>query len=484
MKHLWLISFALSGAGCAQIFGLETTSGPNIDAAGPGAHVTITHESIGATVVDAPAVGATVSFLVPDGSGGYTSVPATTSTAGQWDGDIPLAGGNPLVDFKVDGARYVWAFPTRDLHVVSPALEHPDPTPAPMPATLTLNVGVAATGGGESFTLYTVGAWSAQALAAPAMVTTLSQAVDYAMSTPIGGPLYKLTPADAVLVYRRRPAGLGQVGNPLDGVFQTSLAQTGDDTLSGTLNDTAVDKSLDATLTPSVLATRYTAVRPAVSGLAMGVAVVAAPGFARGNVNGPTLDDLGIAMTDTAVHLPYGNPFASLGWKELAYFNSYETRTVMIGMTPMTRYAGEQSFVEPGGNLVFDWPAGLPETISLASTPLTTDNMTVMVDPAAYLPVTLVNDKPANTFVSVDLYEVKTDAMGAVTTPFVIGLASTDPNALVLPPGVLVAGHSYFFRAVTHQGGYPNIATGDLATSAPPFHVGYNDSGVFTVEMP
>jgi hypothetical protein len=478
MKHLCLLSLA----GCAQIFGLDTTSSPNIDAPGPGAHVTITHESIGATVIDAPATGTTVSFLVSNGSGGYTAVPATTSTAGQWEGDIPT--GNPIVDFKVDGARYIYAFPTRDLHVVSAALEHPNPVPAPMPATLTLNVGVAANAGAESFTLYTVGAWSSQALADPAMVTTLTQAVDYTMSTPIGGPLDKLTPSDAVLVYRRRSGGIGAVGSPLDGVFQTSLAQTGDDTLTGTLDDTAVDKTLDATLMPSVLATRFTAVRPAVGGLAMGVAVIASPGFARGNVNGPTLNDLGLAMSDTAIQLPYGNPFASLGWKELAYFNSYESRTVMIGATPMTRYAGEQSFVAPGPSLVFDWPAGLPETISLASTPLTTDNMMVPVDPAAYLPVTLVNDKPANAFVSVDLYEVVTDAMGAVTTPFVIELASPDPNALVLPPGVLVAGHTYFFRAITHQGGFPNIATGDLATSAPPFHIGYNDSGVFTVEMP
>jgi hypothetical protein len=156
----------------------------------------------------------------------------------------------------------------------------------------------------------------------------------------------------------------------------------------------------------------------------------------------------------------------------------------MIGMTPMTRYAGEQSFVIPGANVVFDWPAGLPETISLAGTPLTTDNMMVMVDPTQYLPVTIVSDKTSNTAISIDLYEVTTDAMGVVATPFVIDLASTDPTALVLPPGVLVAGHTYFFRAITHQGGFPNIATGDLATAAPPFNVGYNDSGVFTVEMP
>jgi hypothetical protein len=479
MKYATLL---LTLAGCAQILGLDTTTGPNIDAPGPGAHVTITHESIGATVVDAPASNATVSFLISDGAGSYRSVPATATTAGQWEGDIPT--GNPLVDIKVDGARYLWSFPTRDLHMVSAALEHPNPMPAPVPATLTLNIGVATTAGAESFTLYTVGAWSAQGLDDPPMVATLTQAVDYTMSTPIGAPLAKLTPADAVLVYRRRPGGIGVAGNPLDGVFQTSLAQTGDDTLTGTLNDTAVDKQLDATLMPSVLATRYTAVRPAVAGLAMGVAVVAAPGFSRGNVNGPTLNDLGIAMTDTAIHLPYGNPFASLGWNELVYFNSYEARTVMVGMTAMTRYAGEQSFVAPGPNLVFDWPAGLPETISLAGTPLTTDNMMVMVDPTKYLPVTIVSDKQTNTAITIDLYEVTTDTMGVIATPFVIDLASTDPTALVLPPGVLVAGHTYFFRAITHQGGFPNIATGDLATAAPPFNVGYNDSGVFTVEMP
>lgn len=471
-------------SGCSQILGLDNTSGPTSDAAGPGAHVTIQHESIGATVIDAPADNTTVTFHVPDGAGSFTQLSATMDSRGIWSGDIP-AGVNPMVDFKVDGIRRLWAFPTRDLHMVSALLEHPSSEAAPSPASLTLNVAVDPTVGTEYFTLYTVGAWSAQALANPGMQSTLDQVVDYQLSTPIGGPLAKITTADAVLIYRRR-SDITSSTIPLDGVFQTTLAQTGNDTLTGTLNTTAVDKMVTATVNPTALGTRYTAVRPAVSGLAMGMAVVASPGFARGNVNGPTLNDLGIAMTDTAITLPYGNPFASLGWNELVYFNSYESRSVTVtgASAAFGLNAGEQTFTTPSANLTIDLPAGLPETISIESTPLTTDNMTVALDTTKYLHVTMVNDRPMATFLTAAVFEVTVDTAGVPTVKYVMESSASDPAALVLPPNVLVAGHMYFIEAVARVGGFPNFATGDLATQAPPFHVAYNYSGVFTVESP
>ena len=63
----------------------------------------------------------------------------------------------------------------------------------------------------------------------------------------------------------------------------------------------------------------------------------------------------------------------------------------------------------------------------------------------------------------------------------VIDATAVDPAALVFPPDVFVVGHTYFIEAITHQGGWPNAATGDFQTQAPPFYVGYNYSGVFTV---
>jgi len=480
VKYLWLLVLP----GCAQLFGLDDTTGPTSDAPGPGAHVTLQHESIGATVVDAPADNTTVTFHVPDGAGGFQQVPATLESRGVWNGDIP-DGVNPMVDFTVDGVRRLWAFPTRDLHAVSALLEHPDPQPAPSPASLTLDVSVDLTNGTESFVLYTVGAWSVQGLANPGMASALTQVVDYQMSTPIGGPLAKLTTADDVLIFRRR-LDIASNTSPLDGVFQTTLDQTGADTLTGALNTTAVDKTINASVNPSTLATRYTAVRPAVAGLAMGMAVIASPGFARGDVNGPTLNDHGIAMTDTLVTLPYGNPFASLGWNELVYFNSYETRAVTVtgAMTALGLAAGEQTFTTPGANLTVDLPAGLPVTISLGTTLLASDNTTVPLDTTKYAHITMVNDRPSATFVSAQVYEVTVDTMGVPSVKFVIEAAASDPAALVLPPNVLAVGHMYVILAITHVGGYPNLATGDLATTAPPLHVAYNYSGVFTVENP
>ncbi len=481
-------SLVVALSGCAQLFGLDETSGPAGDASGTSAHVTITHESIGATVIDSPVDAAvthdTVTFLVPDAAAaqGYRRIPGTVGAQGTWTGEV--AGEIPLVDFTVDGDRHLWIFPSQDLEVVSPRLEHPNPQPAPTGATLTLAVGVPGGiggGGAESFTLYTVGAWSMQGLVDPAMATSLTQVVSYDASTPIGPPaLAKLVPADAVLVLRRRAQVGGSV--PLDGVFQTSLDQTGADTLTGTLTTTAVDQMVSAQIDPNALATRYTAVRPAVGGLAMGWACVASPGFQRGNVAGPTLNDGGIAITDTSIQAPYGNPFSSLGWTELLFYNTYETRTVALpGGQMLGLSAGLQSIVPPGTGLALDLPAGLPQAISLGTTPLATDNMMVTIDPTAYVPVSMIADRTANTFVQIAVFEITTPDATTVKTAQVIEVASNDPGKLVLPPDVFVVGHTYVLEAITRQGGWAHVATGDLATTAPPFHIGYSYSGVFTV---
>src|SRR5262245_14980466 len=67
---------ALLLAGCAQVFGIENTTPPDADPA--KVTVTMQRVSIGATLQKAPLdmsmqMG---SFLVDDGAGGYTKVPA------------------------------------------------------------------------------------------------------------------------------------------------------------------------------------------------------------------------------------------------------------------------------------------------------------------------------------------------------------------------------------------------------------------------
>ncbi|MEO8840684.1 MAG: hypothetical protein ABI591_07985 [Kofleriaceae bacterium] len=481
MKLLWLLALP----GCAQLFGLDDTTGGAVDAPGPGVHFGIQLEQVGATIVDTPDDPAvthdTVAFLVPNGES-YQTVPATLSTAGAWTGDI--ATGNPLVDFTIDGTRHIWNVPTRDLKMTSAALGHPSPVAPPNGSVFNLSITVAAgLTGTELLSFLTVGAWSQQSIpAAMAGAGAIADQLMYTAATAVGGPLAKITPTDAVLVLRRRMSSTLDGTYPLDGVFQTSIDQTGTDALSGSLADTAVDKMISAQIAPTALATRYAAVRPAIGSLALGWSCVAAPGYQRGLVNGPTLNDGGILASATTITGAYGNPFASLGWKELLFYNSYETRTVTLpGAQTFGLSAGLQTIVQPMSGQTFDMPAGLPQTISLNDMPLTSDNMAVYVDPAKYVHITMVNDRTTNTFVQAELFEVLTPDAMTVTTKLVLDALAVDPTALVMPPDVFVAGHTYFIQAITRQGGWPNAATGDFQTQAPPFYVGYNYSGVFTV---
>ena len=137
------------------------------------------------------------------------------------------------------------SFPTRDLACVTSAARD---IPNPMRAADARDANAerhrrGGLAGTELFTLYTVGAWSAQGSPDPPMVAALIAVGDYTTSTADRRPARKLTPTDAVLVI----AGAGArrtAPRPLDGVFQTSLAQTGDRHADRALTDTAVDKTL------------------------------------------------------------------------------------------------------------------------------------------------------------------------------------------------------------------------------------------------
>ena len=204
-KLLWLLALP----GCAQLFGLDDTTGTVVDAQGPGVHFAIQLEQIGATIVDTPDDPAvthdTVAFLVPDGSTlGYQTVPATLSAPGAWSGDIST--GNPLVDFTIDGNRHIWVVPTRDLKITNAGLGHPNPVAPPDSSVFNLSIAVnggLAGAGTEILSFLTVGAWSQQGIPDPAMAApSIDGQLMYTAATAFGGPLAKITPTDSAT--RRR----------------------------------------------------------------------------------------------------------------------------------------------------------------------------------------------------------------------------------------------------------------------------------------
>lgn len=480
------IVLALATTGCAQLFGIDTTTGSGIDAPGPGVHATIQRVSIGATTMtsalDQTQTMDHVTFLDPDGMGGYQKVPGNVIAMGSWQAD--LAAGNPVVDYTVLGVRKVWAFPTRDLHAATVLLEHGTTDLAPTGATLTMNVTIPALQATESFQLEAIGAWTYHSFAAgelPAMGgTTISSTIAYTSFAPFaaGAPLRRIIPDDQVVLLRYLN------GTELTGVFQTSIDQTDTNTLTGTLAPVTEDKAIDANINPSTLATRYTAVRPAVGTLAQSWAVYAAPGFQKIAASGPALQSGGLGMADTKIAKPYGNPFASLGWNELLVYATSESRTATLpGGETLGLAAQLVTVTAPAMGMTLDLPAGLPLTVSLEQMPLTSDNMAIQLDPAKYAHVTILADHAANTMYRATLYEVIPMAPGA-KLQYVVESLSNDPQSLVLPPDAFQAGHTYVIEAVCFQGGYPNVATGDLVTTSPPIHYGVAMSGVFTVQNP
>ena len=56
--------------------------------------------------------------------------------------------------------------------------------------------------------------------------------------------------------------------------------------------------------------------------------------------------------------------------------------------------------------------------------------------------------------------------------------------SFTLPANVMTAGQSYVIRAVTINGGFPSLATGDLTMRSLPLSHGLQDGGAFTVVAP
>ena len=464
-------------AGCAQLFGIDTTTSP--DAAAPGVSLNLRRVSVGATLVYGPLdlAGQSATFLLADG----TKVAGMVTASGTWTAPVPT--GTPAVEFTVPdlGATFprVLELPSRTLRDNFYLPEHPNPQPPSATSQLMVDVTLPSTyAAAERLELSVIGAWMSHVLSAAELpgvgATTVATTIRYASFSPFaGGAPARIRADDAVLLSR-------YVGTALTGVFQTAFDQTdATDPVAGAMTAVMADKTLSATVDPTGLAMRYTAVNPRVSGLAMSWGLTAAPGHAAGAISGPTLESGSVAMVETSITRPYANPFESLGWPTVLGYYTSETRTYMFMGVAMTLYAGLYSILEPGAANTLDLPAALPQTISIAQQPLTSDGMTVSLDLTRPVDVTFVADVAVNTTYELVLYELVLVGPTA-KTQVVIDVRGTDPK-LALPSELIQVGHTYMIRLYTLKGGYGNATTGDLQTLTLPYSSGYLDSGVFTV---
>lgn len=488
------VAAAAAAVGCAQLAGIQDTTGP-------GASVAVTRMSIGSKLVPAPLDPGQLpaTYFVPSGDqSGFDRIPATPDPAhGGWTTKLRTAAPVEftLPDVPTPTPR-LFAFPSPQLSVLYGVLEHPNRQDAPMGATFAVSATLdAAVVGGQSFQTYVVGTWLQRVFSAaevPLGVTQLAPppfAFTAANSVPGRPQLDLVTPDDAFLILRYTGAGLTGVAEA------PAFAQTGMATTVPPATMTAVtqDQKLDVKITPPAIAARYTKVAPAVATLQMNWSLVAAPGYALASNAGPALQGGGVAMTDTGISAPYGNPFAARGWNTIFTLATQETRVYApmgpMGMpTPITLFAGMNQFIEPTEGASLELPAGLPQAIKIGDVQLAPDGLMIQA-PTKFVDVSFTVDTPtlasgpapSPTIYELDVFDLVVNSTAMTLDRHLVLAAVSDAPKFALPPELFQAGHSYSLRAVADLGGFPTVDQGNFLNRQLPLAQSYLDGGVFTV---
>lgn len=494
----------LGSPGCAQLFGIESTSGNDggaSDASPTSVTMQVQRISEGPVPVRTPydVSSYPANFLVADSSpAGFHRV-AARAAGDTWSAELPT--GTPPIEVTLgmdvpDQFRRLYALPHRNIKLLYGLYEQPDAVPAPdtgtITATLRLNtpasVPVAPSPAVESYQLYCVGSWANHGLPFTDGVTTISQAmIPYNVANwgnISGRPFTKITTSDTMLGLKYSATGqlLGAAEFP---AFEQTA---GDVAISATLTPIAAT-AMDVHISPAALASRLAMAAPtATSGVAMAWNTNASPGWDIANAAGPQLNAAGVLTTDSgAITAPTGNPFASKGWRTTFNLQSNKSRTYAIPQLAnlvATFYTGINAVAELSAGLTVDPPAALPVLVSINAKPLTTDGQTIMIDPATSVVLTMVTDTANPTFYQYNIYELRENAAATALETHVAYVALTDKATVTIPSDAFTVGKTYWIRAHTISGGFPSFASGNLWDRDLPYSVGYLDAGVFTVVAP
>ncbi len=463
-------------AGCAQLFGIDETTGPQ----NTSATLQLVRKSVGATVMSNPldVTSLTATFYAADG----TATPGMQSAPDTWSADVM---GDPAIEFTLPDLpnpyQHLWALPSRTVRGHFIAYEHPGAQPAPSATTemISLTLPTPFQAAVETFDVAAVGAWSHHQLSGSELpldqATQLTASVPYSSFVPItASPVARISSSDIVVVMRHS-------ANTLTGVYTTSFDQSDTmDTISGMLSEVALDKTFSAMIDPPTFSSRFSTVRPGVTGLGMGWSIVAAPGYTVGALVGPLLRSGSAAMADTMIATSYGNPFEMRSWRAVFTFLASSGRTYTANGASVGLGAQIQTIVDPSAVSALDLPAPLAELISIDSTQLAMDGLTVHLDVTAPHTVTAVTEtSPAASLYTLDVVELVT--VGTMLQRKEILNAISTSSTFTLPPGVFQTGHTYVVNVGGASGGFPNAMSGDLDTVSLPFTLSNVDSGAFQV---
>ncbi len=487
-------------SGCAQLFGIENTSssdgGASVDASPTSVTMQVQRISEGPTptrtAYDVSMLPA--NFLVTDASAiGFHRV-AATAAGDTWSAEIPQ--GTPGMEVTLgldvpDLFRRLYLLPNRNIKLLYGLFEQPDAVPAPAGATIsaTLNLDTPAVAATDLYRLYCIGSWAyhdmpyADAAATVGQAAVPFDAVNWGNIS--GRPFTKITTSDTML-------GLKYQGNQLISAaeFPAFEQSAGDTAITATMSAISAT-AMDVHTSPSTIGSRLAMPTPAAtSAVAISWSTNASPAWEIANAAGPQLNAGSLLTTDAGdLTAPYGNPFVAKGWKTTFSYNSNKYRQYAvpgIGNFVATFYTGINSISELSAGLTVDPPAALPVLVSINAKPMTTDGLTVTIDPAKAVTLTMVTDytMPAPTFYQYNIYELRENAAATGLETHVAYVVQSDESSVAIPADAFTAGKTYFIRAHTINGGFPGFASGDFWQRNLPYSVGYLDSGLFTAAAP
>jgi hypothetical protein len=474
------VAVVLALGGCAQLAGLDETSGDGRIPVSLG----FERVSVGVTVERAPLdlgdLPATYLVIDPAEPGGLRRI-AAEPAGDTWTAELfepaPVVFELP----ELTPIPRMFDLPARTLLGGFAQLERPDAAPVAPEAVLSVTLTLDVPYGGEGLQLFTVGSWNVRGLEPPPIGEVVHAVPPFQVQTMAslsGRPHDRITTADAVYVLRHAGATLNGIGEvaPFD--------QTGDDVLSAQVTTIALDRTLDVAIDPSAAALRFTAARPAVPALGFSWTLRAAPGHEVAIDQGPQLAAAGVGLEETTIAASYGNPFEARGWRGVLLWSATASRTfVPAGQSAgVTLSAGLfQRELDPAAGVVLDLPAGLPELIRLDGRSLSIDGAVTIARPDRPLEVTVVTDRDSATLHELEVHELVPSADGTAILRTRTFVATTLEPRFLLPPELFEPGKAYTLRAIAIAGGFPNAADGDLRARALPIAVGFLDSGVFEV---
>ena len=326
---------ALTLGGCAQLFGIDNTTGAD---AGTGVSLAVRRVSVGASVTTSPQdlTGQTADFLVGDATGLVRNA-AVIAGPGAWTADIP-SGTPPALLHAADlpmTAHHLWALPSRGMRGNLVAYEHPNSTPPGASSQLALNVTLPAPYTTETLMVYAVGAWMRRTLTGAEVPRgdgngrEPDDPVRVVRAAGIDDHAARIAASDVVLVLR-------YVGADLTGVLPGHAVRSDRRHRPGRRHDGRGRARQDARHSRCPPIPQRYAARAARGRRAVGSELEPdrAPGAMAGIAFGFRSCWRLPAMTDTAVTAMFGDPFESSGGRAIFNLDSSASRTATIDAIP------------------------------------------------------------------------------------------------------------------------------------------------------